>query len=157
MLGSVTIWLCALGACGCGAKPAALPYAVYANQVPIYPGAVLQDAMGSMSAGDTPESVSDGMAWFFKVEAPADKLLAFYQRRLPDATRDPRWPEGARLVWIPKGAAPGERVEVIIENDGLRISESVKPGKRPGNPNETSREMASELGGAVGGGSNGGN
>jgi hypothetical protein len=152
-LAPAALALCVLAVAGCGATSTSLPYAVYADQIPIYPGAVLQDAMGSTSAGDTPESVSDGMAWFFEVKAPADKVIAFYERRLPEAKRDPAWEDGVRLVWVPRGAAPGEELSVVIGENELSIRESVKPGKRPGDPNRDSREMANELSGAVGGGS----
>jgi hypothetical protein len=134
---------------GCGAQQTGLPHAVYANAVPIYPGATLEDAMGSTTAGDTPESTSDGMAWFFDVQAPADKLLAFYQSKLPNAKRDPQWLEGIRLVWVPEGAAPGEEVSIVIGENELSIREDVRPGKRPGNPNEWSQGVAGELSGAV--------
>jgi hypothetical protein len=146
--------LCAFAAAGCGAKQTALPHAVYANSVPIYPGAVLEDAMGSTSMGDTPESMSDGMCWFFNVTARADKMVAFYEQKLPNAMRDPEWEEDTvRLVWVPEGAAPGEELAVVIGENKLSIRESVRPGKRPGNPNEWSQGVAGELSGAVGGGS----
>lgn len=146
--------LCAgLLAAGCGTRQTALPHAVYANAVPIYPGAVLEDAMGSTRVGDTPDSISDGMAWFFDVDAPADRLLAFYERKLPGARRDPVWQDGVRLVWVPPGAAPGEEVSVVVGDNELSIHESVRPGKRPGNPNETSQGLAGELSGAAGAGS----
>ena len=150
----VTLSLCALAAAGCGAKQTALPHAVYANSVPIYPGAKLGNMMGSTSVGDTPESMSDGMAWFFDVEAPVDKMVAFYQQKLPQAKRDPDFQDGVRLVWMPEGAAPGEELSVLIEQNKLMIKESVRPGQRPGNPNEWSQGVAGEVSGAVGGGSN---
>jgi len=139
------IVLSTLALAGCGAKPTSLPHAVYANAVPIYPGATLEDAMGSTSAGDTPESMSDGMAWFFDVDAPADRMVAFYEKKLPGAKRDPVWQEGVRLVWIPPGASPGEEVSVVIGENELSIREAVKPGKRPGNPNEWSQDVAGSL------------
>ena len=149
-----TLSLCALASMGCGAKQATLPHAVYANAVPVYPGAKLEDMMGSTSMGDAPESMSDGMAWFFDVKAPADKMVAFYEQKLPNAKRDPEWVDGVRLVWVPEGAAPGEELAVVIEDNRLSIRESVRPGKRPGNPNEWSQGVAGEVSGAVGGGSN---
>jgi hypothetical protein len=145
--------LAALAAAGCGAKQGALPHAVYANAVPIYPGAELEDMMGSTSMGDTPESASDGMAWFFKIKAPGDRMVAFYEQKIPQAKRDPDWVDGVRLVWVPAGAQPGEELAIVIEDDRLSIREEVKPGKRPGNPNEWSQDVASGLSGAVGGGS----
>lgn len=144
---------CALVAAGCGAKQTALPDAVYANSIPIYPGAVLDGAMGSTSMGDTPESMSDGMAWFFDVKAPAAKMIAFYEQKLPNARRDPDWEDGVRLVWTPEGAAPGEELAIVIEDNRLSIREAVRPGKRPGNPNEWSQGVAGEVSGAVGGSS----
>lgn len=150
----VALSLCALAAAGCGAKQTALPHAVYANTIPLYPGAVLEDMMGSTGIGDTPESMSDGMAWFFQVKAPADKMVAFYEQKLPNAKRDPEWETGVRLFWVPEGAAPGEELAVVIEENKLMIKESVKPGKRPGNPNEWSQGVAGEVSGAVGEGSN---
>jgi hypothetical protein len=152
-LAMVALLAVALGPAGCGARATSLPYAVYADEIPIYPGAVLRDAMGSTSAGDTPESMSDGMAWFFDVQAPADRLLAFYEKRLPQARRDPEWEDGVRLVWVPKGAAAGEELAVLIGENELSIREAVRPGKRPGNPNPDSQDMASDIMGSVGGGS----
>ncbi len=149
----VALSLCALAAAGCGAKQPALPHAVYANSIPIYPGAVLENVMGSTSMGDTPESMSDGMAWFFEVEARAAKMVAFYERKLPNAKRDPDWEDGVRLVWAPENAAPGEELSVVIDENKLSIREEVRPGKRPGNPNEMSQGIASGLSGAAGGGS----
>ena len=146
--------LCALAAAGCGAKQTALPHAVYANTVPIYPGAELEDAMGSTSVGDTPESMSDGMAWFFKVTARADDMVAYYEKQLPNAKRDSEWEEDTvRLVWVPAGAQPGEELSVVIGENRLSIRESVRPGKRPGNPNEWSQGVAGGLSGATAGGS----
>lgn len=149
----VSLSLCALAAMGCGAKQAALPHAVYASAVPVYPGAKLEDMMGSTSIGDTPESMSDGMAWFFEVKAPADKMIAFYEQKLPNAKRDPEWVDGVRLVWVPEGAAPGEELAVVIEDNKLSIREAVRPGKRPGNPNDWSQGVAGEMGGAQSGSS----
>jgi len=147
----VALALLALLGSGCGAKQAVLPHAVYANSIPVYPGAELEDMMGSTSMGDTPESTSEGMSWSFRITAPADKMLAFYERKVPQAKRDPDWEFGIHLAWTPEGAEPGEQLEVFIENNRLSIRESVKPGKRPGNPNAWSQDMASGLSGAVGG------
>ena len=153
MAAVVAVAVCALAATGCASKKTVLPYAVYADQVPIYPGAVLEEAMGSTSAGDTPESMSDGMAWFFEVTAPAQEMVAFYQQRLPQARRDTGWEDGVRLVWVPEGGAPGEELSVVIGENTLSIREQVKPGKRPGNPNEMSQGVAGELSGSIGEGS----
>lgn len=145
----VAISLVALAAFGCGGK-AALPHAVYANSVPIYPGARLEDMMGSTSVGDTPESMSDGMCWFFDVKAPMDKMVAFYEKKYPNAKRDPDWIDGVRLVWTPEGADPGEELAVVMEDNKLSIREEVKVGKRPGNPNAWSQDVAGSFGGGGG-------
>lgn len=140
----------ALVAGGCADRHIALPHAVYANAVPIYPGATLEDAMGSTSGGDSPDSMSDGMAWFFDVQAPADQMVSFYEKHLPGVKRDPVWQEGVRLIWIPPGASPGEEVSIVIGENDLTIHEEVRPGKRPGNPNEMSQGTAQGLTGAAG-------
>ena len=150
MTAAVAVTLCALTAAGCSSKQTVLPYAVYADQIPVYPGAVLEEAMGSTSAGDRPESLSDGMAWFFDVKAPAAEMVAFYQQRVPQAKRDAEWNDGVRLVWVPTGGAPGEELSVVIGENQLSIREEVKPGRRPGNPNQMSQGAAGELGGAIG-------
>lgn len=150
MTTAVVVALCALTAVGCTSKKTVLPYAVYADQIPVYPGAVLEEAMGSTSAGDTPESMSDGMAWFFDVKAPAAPMVAFYEQRLPQAKRDAEWDDGVRLVWAPTGGAPGEELSVVISENKLTIREEVKPGRRPGNPNEMSQGVAGEMSGALG-------
>ena len=146
----VSVALCALAAAGCATRKTVLPYAVYADQIPIYPGAVLEEAMGSTSAGDTPESMSDGMAWFFEVKAPASEMVAFYEQRVPQAKRDASWEDGVRLVWVPDGAAAGEELSVVIGENALSLREQVKPGKRPGNPNEWSQGVAGEVSGSIG-------
>ena len=153
MTTAAVITLCALVAAGCASKKTVLPYAVYADQIPIYPGAVLEEAMGSTSAGDTPESMSDGMAWFFEVKAPAAQIVAFYEQNLPQAKRDAEWDDGVRLVWAPTGGAPGEELSVVIGENKLSIREEVKPGRRPGNPNEMSQGFAGEMSEPVGGSS----
>jgi len=80
-------------------------------------------------------------------------MVAFYEQKLPNAKRDPEWEDGVRLVWVPEGAAPGEELAVVIEDNRLSIREAVRPGKRPGNPNEMSQDIASGLSSAVGRGS----
>jgi len=122
---------------------------VYANAVPIYPGATLEDAMGSTTAGDPQGSHSDGMAWYFDVQAPADAMISFYMKKLHGAKRDPVWQEGTRLVWIPPGASPGEEIAVVIDDNELTIHEEVRPGRRPGNPSQASQGMAGPVGQAV--------
>ncbi|HKQ58174.1 MAG TPA: hypothetical protein VJY35_09925 [Candidatus Eisenbacteria bacterium] len=151
-LAVVALLVVALAPAGCGAKSTPLPYAVYANEVPIFAGAVFEDASGSTSLGDTPESGADGMAWFFKVRAPASKMVEFYEKRFPEAKRDPDWTDGVRLVWTPKGAKPGEELSVVIADNQFSIREEVRIGTRPGDPNKDSREMAESMSGALSGG-----
>ena len=43
-------------------------------------------------------------------------MVAFYERKLPNAKRDPDWEDGVRLVWAPENAAPGEELSVVILN-----------------------------------------
>ena len=105
----------ALAVFGCGGGKTALPHAVYANSVPIYPGARLEDMMGSTSVGD---QMWDGMCWFFDVKAPMDKMVAFYEKKYPNAKRDPDWIDGVRLVWTPEGAEAGEELAIVTPIPG---------------------------------------
>ncbi len=105
------------------------PRPVYANQVPVYPGAKIKDAMGSESWGDTPESYSEGMAWWFEVESPGDRLIAFYDAALPNATRETG--EHGAVMWTlpPAGGGDGDKIAVIVEGKEFRIKESVRGGR----------------------------
>src|SRR5436190_7985315 len=62
---------------------------VYAQTVPLYPGAKYDDAMGSDSYGDEPDSHSEGMCVWFKVkDYDKTKVLAWYEASLQGAKRD---------------------------------------------------------------------
>jgi hypothetical protein len=102
---------------------------VYAQAVPLYPGAVAQHAMGSDSYGDTPESHSEGMCVWFEVQGyERDKVLAWYTEKLPNARRS----EEAGTVTLtvtPANAEPGEDMGVYVDQDGFRVFENTKPGK----------------------------
>ncbi len=138
------VLLGALVVSGCSSKPAVYdgkvarhsiddfgeaPQALFANQIPVYPGAKITDAMGSESWGDTPESYSEGMAWWFEVENPGDKVVAFYDGALPDAKRE----TGAdgEVIWTlpPTGGRDGDEIAVIVQGEELRIRESVRGGR----------------------------
>jgi hypothetical protein len=119
---------------GCAAKEAkwtaeAAHYAVYATQIPLYPGAKCGDVMGSDSYGDEPESHSEGMCWWYDVKAPKDELVAWYEARLPKAVRT-EGDDGSVVFTIePTGGEAGEQMGVMIEDNKLRVFENVRPGK----------------------------
>lgn len=103
---------------------------VYGKQIPLYPGSVADNAMGSDSYGDEPDSHSEGMTVWFKVpEYDKEKVLAWYQERLPDAVREVTEEGDVKLTMTPAGGEPGEEVGVYIESDGFRVFEHTKPGK----------------------------
>lgn len=104
---------------------------VYASQVPIYPGAEVEDAMGGNYYGESlDEHVSESITYWFKVDPKnRDKIVAFYEKELPNAQRTVDEDGEVRFEFVPKGAEPGESVYVAIGKDRLRIGEETKPGK----------------------------
>lgn len=105
-------------------------YVVYAKQIPLYPGAKARDAMGSEAWGDTPDSYSEGMSVWFEVDGyDKEKVLAWYEQRLPNATTQVLDTGSIELrVPVPNGE-PGEDMGVVIEDDGFRVFENTKAGK----------------------------
>ena len=103
---------------------------VYAQNVPLYPGAKAEDAMGSDSYGDTPEEHSEGMCVWFKVEGyDKAKVLAWYEERLPGAAKSTLDEDTIELRLPAAGGEPGEDMGVWIDNDGFRVFEHTKAGK----------------------------
>src|SRR5262249_9942533 len=86
------------------------PHAQYANQVPVYPGATIDNAMGSESYGDEPDSHSYGMAWWFKTKATKDDLTKFYDAALPGARKTTLENGATQWSLAPKGGQPGEEI-----------------------------------------------
>jgi hypothetical protein len=102
------------------------PRPQYANQIPVYPGAEIEDAMGSESWGDTPESHSYGMTWWFKGSATQEQLVAFYDFALAGAKREVDDEGAVHWTLAPQASEPGEEIGVIVEQDGFRIREETK-------------------------------
>lgn len=123
-------------AAGCGASQAkwsaeAAQYAVYAAQIPLFPGTEIEDAMGHESWGDEPDSYSYGMTWWCKTEGTKDEIVAFYEKALPGATREVDDEGGITLTVIPSGAAPREDMGVYVTGDGeYRVFEHTKAKKQ---------------------------
>ncbi|MFN8546963.1 MAG: hypothetical protein U0527_03080 [Candidatus Eisenbacteria bacterium] len=104
--------------------------AVYATQVPIYPGATIEDAMGADLYGETKADHTERMTFFLETDGSHDELVAWYEEQLPDASRK-ETEEGATVFsFAPEGAEDGEDAGVWIDEDGsLRIFENTKAGK----------------------------
>ena len=105
--------------------------AVYARQVPIFPGAVAEDAMGGNYYGeDLSDKVSETMTYWFKIDPKNhDKIVAFYEKELPQAQKTVDEEGAVRFELTPQGAESGETVWVVVGKDKLRIGEETKPGK----------------------------
>jgi len=127
----------ALAAAGCGTSQTkwsaeAAQYAVYASEIPLFPGTEIEDAMGSESWGDTPDSYSYGMNWWCKSEGTREEIIAFYEKVLPGARREVDEDGDVSLTVTPPGASPHEDMGVRIVGDGdYRIFEHTK-AKKPG-------------------------
>lgn len=124
----------AIALAGCATPEArwsgdAASLAVYATQVPLYPGAKAEDAMGSESWGDDPESYAEGMTFWFVVDAPMDKVVAWYDMKLVHAKRERDDDNNVVYTLTPTGAEPGEDVGVIVEEGKFRVFEHTRRGK----------------------------
>jgi hypothetical protein len=117
---------------GCTRKPSSpvLSGAVYASQIPVYPGAVLEDTGGGNYYEDLGGAPTfESKSWFFKVNDSVTLVTAFYENRLPDGSRNDD--EGVVAFKVkPKGAEEGEEISARIEPGKLHVTEVVKPGKR---------------------------
>jgi hypothetical protein len=114
------------------AAGAALPGAVYAGQLPLYPSATFDGAMGgnTHAGGVGGPVVSDSLSWFFTVSDAPERVLAFYESKLPGAERG-AWDTGEpTLTLVPPGAEAGEYLRVTVSEGKLQITEVVRPGKR---------------------------
>lgn len=116
---------------GCGAGEAkwtaeAAQYAVYATQIPLYPGAEIDDVIGSEMAGDT---VTEGMTFWFNVDASREQVIAWYEAKLIGARKRALEDGEIMFTLTPRDGEVGEEVGVIIENGRFRVYENTKAGK----------------------------
>jgi hypothetical protein len=133
----LTVTVCAaMAAAGCGASHAkwnaeAAQYAVYATQIPLFPGTEIDDAMGHESWGDEAGSYSYGMTWWCKTEATKAEIIAFYEKALPGARKETDEEGYVTLTVAPDGAAPREDMGVYVTDDGeYRVFEHTKAKKQ---------------------------
>lgn len=96
----------------------AAQYAVYATRIPLYSGTKIEDAMGSEGFGGTDPAYIYGMTWWCAVQATRDELRAWYEARLPAATRVTDDDGDLVLTVVPEDARPHETMGVLIEADG---------------------------------------
>lgn len=123
--------LVGLAFAGCS-RQSLLPEAYYAEQmIPIYPHAQLADQMGSNSFGDEPGEAWDGMVWWLKSKDDPDRIVAFYQAKLPGWQKETGEDGAVTFKTMPPDGDDGEEVYVRIEIDGrIQIGESVKASRR---------------------------
>jgi len=115
---------------GCsGSDPNArvLGEAVYAKNVPVYKGAKFEESMGNESWGDEPDSYTRGMTWWFETRASKADLLAYYEKLYPNAEKLELDTGAVQLRWVPEGATRFEDVTIVVDDQELRIGESVSP------------------------------
>jgi hypothetical protein len=124
----------ALVTAGCAAsetkwKSEAASLAVYAQELPLYPGIELDDVMGSDSYGDEPESHTEGLTFWFDFKDPKEKVVAWYDQRLPGANKEINEEGDVIYTLTPPNGEPGEDMGVIIEDKRLRVFEHTRGGK----------------------------
>jgi hypothetical protein len=116
---------------GCGVAETkwtaeAAGYAVYATQIPLYPGAEIDDVIGAEMAGDT---ATEGMTFWFKVDAPREQVIAWYEAKLAGATKRTLEEGEVMFTLAPRGGEAGEEVGVIVDQGRFRVFENTKAGK----------------------------
>lgn len=119
---------------GCAAQetpwaPEAAARAVYATQIPIYPGATMEDVIGSARFGDTRDSYLEGVGWWFVVLDPKDKVVAWYEARLPEARKTTDREGNVVFTITPRGADSGEDVGVTVHDGKIQVFEHTRVGK----------------------------
>jgi len=117
-----------MGCSGMDENAKALSEAVYCKNVPVYKGAQYRESMGNESWGDEPGSYTKGMTWWFQTKASKDELVAYYQKLYPNAEKLELDDGAIQLRWVPEGATRFEDVTIVMDNQELRIGESVAPG-----------------------------
>lgn len=119
----------ALVGCGPVDEPVKLEGAIYAHRVPVYPSATYDGTMGGTYSGSFGgPAISQSQSWFFNTDDSVEKVAAWYEERLPDASREEEDGE-VTLSFVPEGAEEGEKVNVFIRPGRFSINEEVKPGK----------------------------
>ncbi|HZN59187.1 MAG TPA: hypothetical protein VFD71_14005 [Planctomycetota bacterium] len=119
------ILLAALSGCTSKEADAAalLPDSIFAAQIPMFPGAKYESAMGGNYYGGVGGPVTGkSQSWFFNVSEPAEKVIGFYSEKLPNAERTSDGDETV-FEFEPQGGKPGEKVRVRIEPGKLQITE----------------------------------
>ena len=106
--------------------------AVYATQLPLYPGAKVTSMMGSDTYGDSPDSHAEGMAWWFEVTATQAELDAWYATHLPGASKTTDETGVIEYTLTPAGGELGENMGVRLADKELRVFERTKAGKHKG-------------------------
>jgi hypothetical protein len=125
LLMAAVLWA-ALGACA--SRKTDLPGAVYANQVPLYPAAAYEDAMGGTTYGDGVAD-SESLSWFFEVKDSPEKVLAYYDEKLSDARKVLEEDGTTSYTISPQGAEEGEVLVIRVRAGRLQITEETKAGK----------------------------
>lgn len=105
------------------------PKAIFANRVPVVPGAKFTETSGGESWGDDADSYSQRMTWWFDVSRPMDEVVAFYDAALPTAERS--LTEDGDVMWTlrPETGQRYDEIEVIVGQGELRITEDVQGGR----------------------------
>jgi hypothetical protein len=109
----------------------ALPGAVYAGRLPLYPSATFDGAMGGTTYGSVGgPAVNSSLSWFFAVPDPPERVLAFYEAKLTGARKDHNAEDEPTLTLVPTGADEGEYLRITVSPGRLQITEVVQASKR---------------------------
>ena len=125
-LGVVLVLGGCVGSGGPASNKTKLEGAVF--DIPVYQPSKVTDSMGSTSGGD--DFTVDGMGWDLSTSDPAEKVIAWYERKLPTVEKKLNDLGETEFLYQPPGAGEHETVSISIKEGGFHIHEDVDPGKR---------------------------
>ncbi len=129
---------CGVGGCGpprAGPSDEVLIGAKF--EIPVYPGArvISKKSMMFQKADESGDMQSfDNLTWLLQSSDPVERIVAYYELRLPDAKRTELGGDDGRAAsepgtglqefeYVPREAHAGDRVVITIGEEGLEIAQ----------------------------------
>jgi hypothetical protein len=109
---------------GCSSQAPTIEGAVFAGDVPMYKTASFASEMGGDSYSEDMDGLTRSHSWFFATTDPVDKVVAFYDQALPNATKGTDEQGFTTFVFVPEGGTFGDEVSITVRPGEIQIHES---------------------------------